>query len=142
MQPFRILSLDGGGSWALIEVKALIALYGAGATGHEVLSHFDLAAANSGGSIVLGWRTAVKTRTIKKMSRSSTMEYAPRTSARTIFDSERGRNAVAFIAGVPLAPNENKMSDGWRESVSLQVEGGISSKVRNQSCQPFAPSHG
>src|SRR5579864_8458419 len=54
MQPFRILSLDGGGSWALIEVKALIALYGAGATGHEVLSHFDLAAANSGGSIVLG----------------------------------------------------------------------------------------
>ncbi len=54
MQPFRILSLDGGGSWALIEVKALIALYGADATGHEVLSHFDLAAANSGGSIVLG----------------------------------------------------------------------------------------
>ncbi len=54
MQPFRILSLDGGGSWALIEVKALMALYGAHTGGHEILSHFDLAAANSGGSIVLG----------------------------------------------------------------------------------------
>ena len=54
MEPYRVLSLDGGGSWALIEVKALMALYGSGAGGHEVLSHFDLIAANSGGSIVLG----------------------------------------------------------------------------------------
>ena len=54
MAPFRVLSLDGGGSWALIQVKALMALYGGNATGHEVLSHFDLVAANSGGSIVLG----------------------------------------------------------------------------------------
>ena len=41
-----------------------------------------------------------------------------------------------------VASNENKMSDGWRESAWLGVEDGISSKVRNQSCQPFAPSHG
>jgi hypothetical protein len=34
------------------------------------------------------------------------------------------------------------MSDGWREGAWLRVDGGISSKVRNQSCQPFAPSHG
>ena len=54
MQPFRVLSLDGGGSWALIQVKALTALYGAHTGGHDVLSHFDLVAANSGGSIVLG----------------------------------------------------------------------------------------
>jgi hypothetical protein len=39
-------------------------------------------------------------------------------------------------------PNENKMSDGWRESASLRVEGGISSKVKSRDCQPFAPSHG
>jgi L-amino acid N-acyltransferase YncA len=39
-------------------------------------------------------------------------------------------------------PNENKMSDGWRESASLPVEGGISWKITNQSCQPFAPSSG
>lgn len=51
---YRILSLDGGGSWALIQVRTLIQLYGAGTTGHAVLSDFDLVAANSGGSIVLG----------------------------------------------------------------------------------------
>jgi hypothetical protein len=51
---YRILSLDGGGTWALIQVKALIALYDANAPGHTVLQDFDLVAANSGGSIVLG----------------------------------------------------------------------------------------
>jgi len=54
MAKFRVLSLDGGGSWALIQVMALIDLYGGNATGHQVLQDFDLAAANSGGSIVLG----------------------------------------------------------------------------------------
>ena len=52
--PFRILSLDGGGVWALIQVHALMALYDPSATGHQVLSDFDLVASNSGGSIVLG----------------------------------------------------------------------------------------
>lgn len=51
---YRILSLDGGGAWALIEVRALIALYGEDTSGHEVLGDFDLVAANSGGSLVLG----------------------------------------------------------------------------------------
>ncbi len=50
----RILTLDGGGAWALIEVQALISLYGASARGHDVLAEFDLAASNSGGSLVLG----------------------------------------------------------------------------------------
>lgn len=54
MAKYRVLSLDGGGSWALIEVMALIDLYGGDTTGHQVLADFDLAAANSGGSIVLG----------------------------------------------------------------------------------------
>jgi hypothetical protein len=52
--PYRILSLDGGGSWALIQVLALTALYDSKTTGHSVLQDFDLVAANSGGSIVLG----------------------------------------------------------------------------------------
>ena len=39
-------------------------------------------------------------------------------------------------------PNENKMSDGRRESAWLRVDGAISWKVTNQSCQPFAPSLG
>jgi hypothetical protein len=52
---YRILGLDGGGAWALIEVKALISIFGSdNVRGHEVLRMFDLVAANSGGSIVLG----------------------------------------------------------------------------------------
>jgi uncharacterized protein len=52
--PYRILSLDGGGTWALIQVRVLMDLYGPAATGHQVLRNFDLVAANSGGSLVLG----------------------------------------------------------------------------------------
>ena len=52
---YKILSLDGGGAWALIQVKALQKVFGdPDMAGHAVLSHFDLAVANSGGSIVLG----------------------------------------------------------------------------------------
>jgi hypothetical protein len=50
---FNILSLDGGGTWALLEVMALADMC-PGQSGHEILAHFDLAVANSGGSIVLG----------------------------------------------------------------------------------------
>ena len=50
--PFRVLTLDGGGAWAITEVRALMKLYGDDATGHEVLRNFDLVAANSGGAIV------------------------------------------------------------------------------------------
>lgn len=48
---YHLLSLDGGGSWALIQVKTLMHIYG-DIQGHEVLKNFDLVAANSGGSIV------------------------------------------------------------------------------------------
>src|SRR5438552_1231480 len=51
--PFRILSLDGGGAWSLIQVRALMMLYGGQLSGHELLKNFDLVAANSGGSLVL-----------------------------------------------------------------------------------------
>jgi patatin-like phospholipase/acyl hydrolase len=51
---YRILSLDGGGTWALIQVKAPIALCGENTDGRAVLEDFDLVTANSGGSIVLG----------------------------------------------------------------------------------------
>lgn len=51
---YRILSLDGGGTWSLIQVKALMALYGESTSGHTVLKDFDLVAGNSGGSLVLG----------------------------------------------------------------------------------------
>ena len=51
---YRILSLDGGGAWSLIQVNALIALYDKATPGHTVLADFDLVAASSGGSLVLG----------------------------------------------------------------------------------------
>ena len=50
----KILSLDGGGTWALIQARALGALYGGATPGHTILRWFDLVAANSGGSIVAG----------------------------------------------------------------------------------------
>jgi Patatin-like phospholipase len=50
---YRILSLDGGGCWAMIQARALQAIYG-DLPGHEILADFDLCAGNSGGSIILG----------------------------------------------------------------------------------------
>src|SRR3989475_563650 len=48
---YRILSLDGGGTWALIQARALRQIYG-DLRGRDVLAQFDLVAANSGGAIV------------------------------------------------------------------------------------------
>jgi predicted acylesterase/phospholipase RssA len=47
----RILSLDGGGTWALIQIRALKEIFG-DLSGHAILRHFDLVVANSAGSIV------------------------------------------------------------------------------------------
>lgn len=49
---FKILSLDGGGTWALLQAMALHDLYPE-MSGLQILGQFDLAVANSGGSIVL-----------------------------------------------------------------------------------------
>ncbi len=51
-QKYRILSLDGGGSWSLIQVRALQEIYGIDFKGRDLLAKFDLVTANSGGSIV------------------------------------------------------------------------------------------
>jgi hypothetical protein len=54
MYPYkRILSLDGGGAWALIQARALAKLY-PGLRGLEILRKYDLVLANSGGALVLG----------------------------------------------------------------------------------------
>ncbi len=52
MSPYRILSLDGGGSWSLIQIRALQEIYGDNIKGRDLLAKFDLVAANSAGSIV------------------------------------------------------------------------------------------
>ncbi len=57
----KILSLDGGGSWALIQAYCLKNLFPNAKSGHEILAHFDLAVANSGGSLLLAGLLANKT---------------------------------------------------------------------------------
>jgi len=49
---YKILSLDGGGSWAMIQTRVLMDIYG-DIRGHELLIKFDMVIANSGGSLVL-----------------------------------------------------------------------------------------
>ncbi|MEM8937885.1 MAG: patatin-like phospholipase family protein [Bacteroidota bacterium] len=55
---YKILSLDGGGSWAILQALTLKDIFSSKypdteIRGHEVLRHFDLVIANSGGSMVL-----------------------------------------------------------------------------------------
>ena len=49
---YRILSLDGGGPWALIQACALADIF-PNQSGHQILKQFNCAIANSGGSITL-----------------------------------------------------------------------------------------
>ena len=49
---YKILSLDGGGSWSILQLLTLKEKYG-NVSGHEILKDFDLVLANSGGSIAL-----------------------------------------------------------------------------------------
>jgi uncharacterized protein len=51
--PFRILSLDGGGPWSLIQARTLGAIFAPDMPGRELLSHFDLVISNSGGAVVV-----------------------------------------------------------------------------------------
>ncbi len=48
----RVLSLDGGGTWALVQARALADIFGESTPGPYILGCFDLVVANSGGSIV------------------------------------------------------------------------------------------
>ena len=85
----RILSLDGGGTWAIIQVEALIDLYGRDARGHAILSHFDLAVATSGGALVLGGLAADRPRHrrghfTQHKSANETLEDADRVPCRLI----------------------------------------------------------
>jgi hypothetical protein len=80
---YRILSLDGGGAWALIEVRALMALYDENKTGHDILKDFDMVAANSGGSLVLG----------------GLVENLPLKDLLSYFQSEQKRKAIFSPTG-------------------------------------------
>ena len=49
---YNILSLDGGGTWAVLQAMALADIYGGDTPGRQILRHFNLVTANSGGSLV------------------------------------------------------------------------------------------
>lgn len=58
MDIYKILSLDGGGSWAILQALALEKIFKEKypereIRGHEILKHFDFVVANSGGSLIL-----------------------------------------------------------------------------------------
>ena len=53
MATYRILSLDGGGTWALLQIMALQKIYAPDTAGHQVLKDFNLVAANGAGCITL-----------------------------------------------------------------------------------------
>lgn len=78
---FKILSLDGGGSWALAQAKCLKNLYPQ-LTGHQILKKFDLVVANSGGSIVLA---------------SLLEDFAPETTEALFLDEEKRRQIFVKI---------------------------------------------
>ena len=50
---YKILSLDGGASWSMVQARVLQDLYG-DITGHELLRKFNMVIANSGGAVFLG----------------------------------------------------------------------------------------
>jgi len=74
----RILSLDGGGSWALLQIQALIDMFPQARTGRDVLRQFDYAAANSGGTLVL----------------AGLIEDLPLAGLRDLFLDESARKAI------------------------------------------------
>lgn len=101
---YRILSLDGGGSWAIIQVKCLRKLFADvfgkdDPHGHEVLAYFDLVVANSGGSLVAAALAEnYKLSQIEKIFNSEDMR-------RSVFSKlgfwERSLlNSVARLAGI------------------------------------------
>ncbi len=49
----HILSLDGGGTWALVQARILGDIYGENTPGHDILKNFNMAIGNSGGGLVL-----------------------------------------------------------------------------------------
>jgi hypothetical protein len=64
--PYRILSLDGGGPWSLLQARALGEIFGPDCAGLDLLSRFDVVTCNSGGSIVIaGLLSGMSPRTIE-----------------------------------------------------------------------------
>ncbi|HKB91832.1 MAG TPA: patatin-like phospholipase family protein, partial [Opitutaceae bacterium] len=128
--PYRILSLDGNGSWTLVQVRALQEIYGKDATGHDVLQYFDLVAANSGGSLVTAllaanWPlakilsvfldTPTRTRLFVKLSSMARLTNVIRQGAR--YSTRQKYQGLASFSGVDWATPLDQLAD--RVSIAL-----------------------
>jgi hypothetical protein len=113
---FRVLSLDGGGVWSVVQALALIEIYGKQATGRQVLQDFDLVAATSAGSIVLG----------------GLIEDLPLAGILQIFDNEDSRKAM-------FRPSRDALSrlihtiTGWFPGLGGSGVGPIYSTAKKQA---------
>lgn len=122
---FRILSLDGGGPWALLQAMALERLY-PGLDGHQILARFDLAIANSGGSITLaglvkGLRPADIARLFQGQAERSSI-FVP-------------RSPLAKLANDPLA---NWSAEGKRAGLKAILDAGLADPISGQGLSDVA----
>ena len=113
---FRILSLDGGGSWSLLQIMTLIDLYRSGGallTGHEVLRDFDLVVASGSGSLVLGG--LVKDLPLTEIRRI----FEDEAVCRSVFARRQGRQGASarllrHLAGIGPRYSARAKLDGLR----------------------------
>lgn len=122
---YRILSLDGGGPWALLQSMALEWLY-PGLDGHEILARFDLAVANSGGSITLaGLAKGLRPAEIGAMFR------------------ERSWRDRIFVARSPAARLADDLLAGWdaegkRQGLRAVIDAGLDEPLSGQGLSDVA----
>jgi hypothetical protein len=118
--PFRVLSLDGGGTWAVIEALTLIRVFGPEARGHDVLARFDLAVANSGGSVILAC-LAVN----KRLSEILDL-YTDETKRRSTFQSTLCERFVSAVGGGRLPyPRYSTVAKGEALSIHLGQDANV-----------------
>jgi uncharacterized protein len=124
--PYKILSLDGGGSWAMIQARVLLDIYG-NIRGHALLRKFDMAIANSGGSLVLAclcnnmYLQEIVDVFEKKENREKAFSFL------TIREKLKWKNFLSFLRSLnnkipgPLYSTERKLS-GIRQVLTAHDE--------------------
>lgn len=117
MGSYHILSLDGGGSWSLLQVMALQAIYGISARGHDVLKNFDFVAANSGGSIVMGGLLTNK----------------PLSELKDFFLSHDARQSIFKHLPFDLDEGPKPLKSVWNRTMSLVTSAAIGAKYQTSA---------
>lgn len=123
--PYNILALDGGGSWAILQAQALGELYGYNTSGQSILSRFTLAAATSGGAIVLA---------------GLALNYTPRDLI-NLLNAEKMRQTIfvnnypEHLFGIELYKTTAKL-EGLKTVMSKAPDGAKANQPLNQISPP------